>query len=212
MRNAKLIGLSLFVLTSFSQQKPPHLHPEPPNPSSAYEQPLTGYEVAVLVAEFVSNLEKGLSEAFQKPISLAPAGKVELTARHPEWVRNALIELKGRGMIPKQFKGTEPMPRYQVGVMMAEYARRLDARMRSQLGEPEGRTTFRVQPRIALDRNHPAYPDLQFLAQGAWVSAGSPLYSEPMKPILGKELPDVLRDIAKRILERYRDEPHLEEQ
>ncbi len=207
-------GLSVLMMAlvwSLGIQQQPHLHPQPPKPTSAYDQPLTGYEVAVLTAEFVVNLERGLTEAFQKPISTAPTGKVTLTARHPEWVRPALIELKGRGMIPKTFQGTKPMPRYQVGMMMAEYARRLDKRMRSVLGDPVGRTTMRVQPPVKLERKHPAYNDLRFLASGGWVGAGSPLYSQPMQPILGKELPDILRDVAQRILERYRNEPHMQE-
>jgi hypothetical protein len=82
--------------------------------------------------------------------------------------------------------------------------------MREQLGAPRGVTRFRTQPTIRLERNHPAYRALQYLAQGGWVGAGAPLYQKPTEPIRGKELPDLLRDIAKRVLERYRDEPHLE--
>jgi hypothetical protein len=125
-------------------------------------------------------------------------------------VQSALKELKARGAIPPRFSAGKPMPRYQVGQMLAQYAQRLDARMREQLGAPRGVTRFRTQPTIRLERNHPAYRSLQYLAQGGWVGAGAPLYQQPTEPIRGKELPDMLRDIAKRVLERYRDEPHLE--
>jgi hypothetical protein len=164
----------------------------------------------MLTAEFVVNLERGLTEAFQKPISLATAGEVRLEGKHPAWVQPALKELKARGAIPPRFSAGKPMPRYQVGQMLAQYALRLDARMREQLGAPRGVTRFRTQPDIRLARNHPAYRALEYLAQGGWVGAGSPLYQKPTEPIKGKELPDMLRDVAKRILERYRDEPHLE--
>ncbi|MCS7300423.1 MAG: hypothetical protein NZ556_02540, partial [Fimbriimonadales bacterium] len=90
-----------------------------------------------------------------------------------------------------------------------QYAQRLDARMREQLGAPRGRTRFQTQPTIQLEKRHPAYRALQYLAQGGWVGAGSPLYRKPTEPVRGKELPDMLRDLARRILERYRDEPHL---
>jgi hypothetical protein len=164
----------------------------------------------MLTAEFVVNLERGLTEAFQKPISLASAGAVSLEGKHPAWVQSALKELKARGAIPPRFSAGKPMPRYQVGQMLAQYAQRLDARMREQLGAPRGVTRFRTQPTIRLERNHPAYRALEYLAQGGWVGAGAPLYQKPTEPIRGKELPDLLRDIAKRVLERYRDEPHLE--
>jgi len=206
-------GLSLLLvglLWSQGAQRQPNFHTPPPKPTSAYDEPLTGYEVAILTAEFVVNLERGLSEAFQKPMSLATAGEVRLEGRHPAWVQPALKELKARGAIPPRFSAGKPMPRYQVGQMLAQYAQRLDARMREQLGAPRGITRFRTQPTIRLERTHPAYRALQYLAQGGWVGAGAPLYQKPTEPIRGKELPDLLRDIAKRILERYRDEPHLE--
>jgi len=204
--NALLVGL----LWSQGAQRQPNFHAPPPKPTSAYDEPLTGYEVAILTAEFVVNLERGLTEAFQKPISLASAGAVSLEGRHPAWAQPALKELKARGAIPPRFSAGKPMPRYQVGQMLAQYAQRLDARMREQLGAPRGVTRFRTQPTIRLERNHPAYRALQYLAQGGWVGAGAPLYQKPTEPIRGKELPDLLRDVAKRVLERYRDEPHLE--
>jgi hypothetical protein len=210
---ARAAGLNLLLiglLWSQGVQRQPNFHAPPPKPTSAYDEPLTGYEVAILTAEFVVNLERGLTEAFQKPISLASAGEVRLEGRHPAWVQPALKELKARGAIPPRFSGGKPMPRYQVGQMLAQYAQRLDARMREQLGAPRGVTRFRTQPTIRLERNHPAYRALQYLAQGGWVGAGAPLYQKPTEPIRGKELPDLLRDIAKRVLERYRDEPHLE--
>jgi hypothetical protein len=210
---ARAAGLNLLfvgLLWSQGAQRQPNFHAPPPKPTSAYDEPLTGYEVAILTAEFVVNLERGLTEAFQKPISLASAGEVRLEGRHPAWVQPALKELKARGAIPPRFSGGKPMPRYQVGQMLAQYAQRLDARMREQLGAPRGVTRFRTQPTIRLERNHPAYRALQYLAQGGWVGAGAPLYQKPTEPIRGKELPDLLRDIAKRVLERYRDEPHLE--
>jgi hypothetical protein len=210
---ARAAGLNLLLiglLWSQGAQRQPNFHAPPPKPTSAYDEPLTGYEVAILTAEFVVNLERGLTEAFQKPISLAGAGEARLEGRHPAWVQPALKELKARGAIPPRFSGGKPMPRYQVGQMLAQYAQRLDARMREQLGAPRGVTRFRTQPTIRLERNHPAYRALQYLAQGGWVGAGAPLYQKPTEPIRGKELPDLLRDIAKRVLERYRDEPHLE--
>jgi hypothetical protein len=210
---ARAAGLNLLLiglLWSQGAQRQPNFHAPPPKPTSAYDEPLTGYEVAILTAEFVVNLERGLTEAFQKPISLASAGEVRLEGRHPAWVQPALKELKARGAIPPHFSGGKPMPRYQVGQMLAQYAHRLDARMREQLGAPRGVTRFRTQPTIRLERNHPAYRALEYLAQGGWVGAGAPLYQKPTEPIRGKELPDLLRDIAKRVLERYRDEPHLE--
>jgi hypothetical protein len=210
---ARAAGLNLLLiglLWSQGAQRQPNFHAPPPKPTSAYDEPLTGYEVAMLTAEFVVNLERGLTEAFQKPISLASAGAVSLEGKHPAWVQSALKELKARGAIPPRFSGGKPMPRYQVGQMLAQYAQRLDARMREQLGAPRGVTRFRTQPTIRLERNHPAYRSLQYLAQGSWVGAGAPLYQQPTEPIRGKELPDMLRDIAKRVLERYRDEPHLE--
>jgi hypothetical protein len=210
---ARAAGLNLLLiglLWSQGAQRQPNFHAPPPKPTSAYDEPLTGYEVAMLTAEFVVNLERGLTEAFQKPISLASAGAVSLEGKHPAWVQSALKELKARGAIPPRFSGGKPMPRYQVGQMLAQYAQRLDARMREQLGAPRGVTRFRTQPTIRLERNHPAYRSLQYLAQGGWVGAGAPLYQQPTEPIRGKELPDMLRDIAKRVLERYRDEPHLE--
>jgi hypothetical protein len=210
---ARAAGLNLLLiglLWSQGAQRQPNFHAPPPKPTSAYDEPLTGYEVAILTAEFVVNLERGLTEAFQKPISLASAGEVLLEGRHPAWVQPALKELKARGAIPPRFSGGKPMPRYQVGQMLAQYAQRLDARMREQLGAPRGVTRFRTQPTIRLERNHPAYRALEYLAQGGWVGAGAPLYQKPTEPIRGKELPDLLRDIAKRVLERYRDEPHLE--
>jgi hypothetical protein len=210
---ARAAGLNLLLiglLWSQGAQRQPNFHAPPPKPTSAYDEPLTGYEVAILTAEFVVNLERGLTEAFQKPISLASAGEVRLEGRHPAWVQPALKELKARGAIPPRFSAGKPMPRYQVGQMLAQYAQRLDARMREQLGAPRGVTRFRTQPTIRLERNHPAYRALQYLAQGGWVGAGAPLYQKPTEPIRGKELPDLLRDIAKRVLERYRDEPHLE--
>jgi hypothetical protein len=210
---ARAAGLNLLLiglLWSQGAQRQPNFHAPPPKPTSAYDEPLTGYEVAILTAEFVVNLERGLTEAFQKPISLASAGEVRLEGRHPAWVQPALKELKARGAIPPRFSAGKPMPRYQVGQMLAQYAQRLDARMREQLGAPRGVTRFRTQPTIRLERNHPAYRALQYLAQGGWVGAGAPLYQKPTEPIRGKELPDMLRDIAKRVLERYRDEPHLE--
>ena len=206
-------GLNLLLVGSlWSQgaQRQPHFHVPPPKPTSAYDEPLTGYEVAVLTAEFIVNLERGLSEAFQKPISTARAGVVQLEGRHPAWAQPALKELKARGAIPPRFSAGKPMPRYQVGQMLAQYAQRLDAQMRTLLGAPRGKTRFQTQPTIKLKTNHPAYRALQYLAQGGWVNAGAPLYQEPTKPIRGKELPDMLRDIAQRILERYRDEPHLQ--
>ncbi|MDW8106538.1 MAG: hypothetical protein RMK45_03555 [Armatimonadota bacterium] len=208
-----LAGACLMLSAVWSQppQRQPHFHPTPPKPSSAYTEPLTGYEVAFITAEFIVNLERGLSEAFQTPISTASAGEVRLERRHPGWVQSALRELKARGAIPPQFSAGKPMPRYQVGQMLAQYAQRLDARMREQLGAPRGLLRFRTQPTIQLSKRHPAYSALHYLAQGGWVRAGSPLYREPLKPILGKELPDMLRDIAQRALERYRDEPHLRE-
>jgi hypothetical protein len=210
---ARAAGLNLLLiglLWSQGAQRQPNFHAPPPKPTSAYDEPLTGYEVAILTAEFVVNLERGLTEAFQKPISLASAGEVRLEGRHPAWVQPALKELKARGAIPPRFSAGKPMPRYQVGQMLAQYAQRLDARMREQLGAPRGVTRFRTQPTIRLERNHPAYRALEYLAQGGWVGAGAPLYQKPTEPIRGKELPDLLRDIAKRVLERYRDEPHLE--
>jgi hypothetical protein len=210
---ARAAGLNLLLmglLWSQGAQRQPNFHTPPPKPTSAYDEPLTGYEVAMLTAEFVVNLERGLSEAFQKPISLATAGEVKLEGKHPAWVQPALKELKARGAIPPRFSAGKPMPRYQVGQMLAQYAQRLDARMREHLGAPRGITRFRTQPNIRLARNHSAYRALEYLAQGGWVSAGSPLYQKPTEPILGKELPDMLRDVAKRVLERYRDEPHLE--
>lgn len=208
-----LVGacLLLSVLWSQSPQRQPRFHAPSPKPSSAYTEPLTGYEVAYLTAEFVVNLERGLSEAFQAPISTASAGEVRLEGRHPEWVQPALRELKARGAIPPHFSAGKPMPRYQVGQMLAQYAQRLDARLREQIGAPRGVVRFRTQPTIHLNRRHPAYPALRYLAQGGWVRADSPLYREPLEPILGRELPDMLRDIAQRALERYRDEPHLRE-
>jgi len=210
---ARAAGLNLLLiglLWSQGAQRQPNFHAPPPKPTSAYDEPLTGYEVAMLTAEFVVNLERGLTEAFQKPISLASAGAVSLEGKHPAWVQSALKELKARGAIPPRFSAGKPMPRYQVGQMLAQYAQRLDARMREQLGAPRGVTRFRTQPTIRLERNHPAYRALQYLAQGGWVGAGAPLYQKPTEPIRGKELPDLLRDVAKRVLERYRDEPHLE--
>jgi hypothetical protein len=210
---ARAAGLNLLLiglLWSQGAQRQPNFHAPPPKPTSAYDEPLTGYEVAILTAEFVVNLERGLTEAFQKPISLASAGEVRLEGKHPAWAQPALKELKARGAIPPRFSAGKPMPRYQVGQMLAQYAQRLDARMREQLGAPRGVTRFRTQPTIRLERNHPAYRALEYLAQGGWVGAGAPLYQKPTEPIRGKELPDLLRDIAKRVLERYRDEPHLE--
>jgi hypothetical protein len=210
---ARAAGLNLLLiglLWSQGAQRQPNFHAPPPKPTSAYDEPLTGYEVAILTAEFVVNLERGLTEAFQKPISLASAGAVSLEGKHPAWAQPALKELKARGAIPPRFSAGKPMPRYQVGQMLAQYAQRLDARMREQLGAPRGVTRFRTQPTIRLERNHPAYRALEYLAQGGWVGAGAPLYQKPTEPIRGKELPDLLRDIAKRVLERYRDEPHLE--
>jgi hypothetical protein len=210
---ARAAGLNLLLiglLWSQGAQRQPNFHAPPPKPTSAYDEPLTGYEVAILTAEFVVNLERGLTEAFQKPISLASAGEVRLEGKHPAWAQPALKELKARGAVPPRFSAGKPMPRYQVGQMLAQYAQRLDARMREQLGAPRGVTRFRTQPTIRLERNHPAYRALEYLAQGGWVGAGAPLYQKPTEPIRGKELPDLLRDIAKRVLERYRDEPHLE--
>ncbi len=205
--NLLLIG----ALASQPVQREPNLHLPPPKPSSAYDAPLTGYEVAVITAEFIVNMERGLSEAFQKPLSTASAGATRLEGRHPAWVQSALKELKARGAIPPRFSASQPMPRYQVGQMLAQYAQRLDARMREQIGAPRGVLRFRTQPTIQLARSHPAYRSLEYLAQGGWIGAGSPLYQKPTEPILGKELPDMLRDLARRVLERYRDEPHLEE-
>jgi hypothetical protein len=192
-------------------QEAPQQHKPPPPKTSAYDQPLTGYEVAVLVAEFVQNLERGLSEAFEKPISTAGTGEVTLRGNHPKWVRPALLELKRRDLIPPQFNGHLPMKRYQVGIMLARYAQQLDACMRSQLGTPIGRTRFQTQPRIALPRQHPAYGALRYLAEGAWVGAESTLYREPEGTIRGHELPDMLKQFTQRILERYTREKHMEE-
>ncbi len=204
--NLLLIG----ALASQPSQREPHFHAPPPKPTSAYDAPLTGYEVAVITAEFIVNLERGLSEAFQKPLSTASAGATRLEGNHPAWAQEALQALKSRGAIPPRFSANRPMPRYQVGQMLAQYAQRLDARMREQIGAPRGVLRFRTQPTIALERDHPAYRSLQYLAQGGWVGAGATLYQKPNEPILGKELPDLLRDLARRTLERYRDEPHLE--
>jgi len=208
----RAVGLNLLLLGLLWAQAPqrqPDFHATPPKPTSAYEEPLTGYEVAVLTAEFVVNLERGLTEAFQKPISTASAGEIQLSGKHPAWTHAALKELKSRGVIPSRFSAGKPMPRYQVGQMLALYVQRLDIQMRSQVGAPIGKTRFQTQPTIKLNRDHPAYRALQYLAQGGWISAGSPLYQEPTQPVRGKELPDMLRDVAQRILERYRDEPHL---
>ncbi len=182
-----------------------------PAPTSAHDQPLTGYEVAVLVAEFIQKLERGLSEAFEKPILTASAGEVSLTGKHPEWAHSALLELKRRGLIPPGFNGRQPMKRYQVGIMLARYAQRLDAHMRAQMGKPVGRTRFQTQPRINLSTRHPAYAALKYLAEGAWVGAESPLYREPKGALRGRELPDMLKQLAQRILERYTREKHWEE-
>lgn len=209
----RAIGLNLLLLGLLWAQAPqrqPNFHVPPPKPTSAYEEPLTGYEVAVLTAEFIVNLERGLTEAFQKPISTASAGEVRLEGRHPAWTHAALKELKVRGAIPPRFSAGKPMPRYQVGQMLAQYVQRLDTQMRSQIGVPIGKTRFQTQPTIKLDRNHPAYRALQYLAQGGWINAGSPLYQAPTQPVIGKELPDMLRDVAQRALERYRSEPHLQ--
>jgi len=203
--------LCLSALMAQEAPRAPHLHKPPPSKTSAYDQPLTGYEVAVLFAEFVQNLERGLSEAFEKPISTAGAGEVTLSGDHPEWARTALLELKRRDLIPPHFNGRQPMKRYQVGIMLARYAQQLDARMRAQLGTPLGRTHFQTQPRIALSRQHPAYGALKYLAEGAWVGAESPLYRQPEGAIRGRELPDMLQQLARRILERYTREKHLEE-
>ncbi len=204
-----MLGASLMLAQAPSRE--PRLHRSPPKPTSALDQPLTGYEVAMLIAEFVQNLEHGLSEAFEKPIRTAGAGEVALTGRHPAWARDALIELKRRDLIPRDFDGRKPMRRYQVGILLARYAQRLDARMRAQVGEPVGRTRFQTQPRIALSPRHPAYPALKYLAEGAWVGAESPLYREPEGFLRGRELPDMLQNLARRILERYTREKHLEE-
>lgn len=210
LRAAGLNLLLLSLLWAQAPQRQPNFHAPPPKPTSAYEEPLTGYEVAILTAEFIVNLERGLTEAFQKPISTASAGEVRLEGKHPVWTHAALKELKARGAIPPRFSAGKPMPRYQVGQMLAQYAQRLDAQMRSQIGAPVGKTRFQTQPTIKLRRDHPAYRLLQYLAQGGWISAGSPLYREPTQPVRGKELPDMLRDVAQRILERYRNEPHLQ--
>lgn len=205
--------LSMLFVSVMAQDAPrtPSLHKPPPKPVSAYDQPLTGYEVAMLFAEFVQNLECGLTEAFEKPISTRSAGEVLLTGKHPEWARSALIELKRRELIPPDFNGRQPMKRYQAGIMLARYAQRLDARMQAQLGKPIGRTRFQTQPRIALSRRHPAYASLKYLAEGAWVGAESPLYREPEGVLRGRELPDMLQQLAQRILERYTREKHREE-
>ncbi|MCX7924579.1 MAG: hypothetical protein N2554_02065 [Fimbriimonadales bacterium] len=210
LRAAGLNLLLTSLLWSQGTQRQPNFHAPPPKPTSAYDEPLTGYEVAILTAEFVVNLERGLTEAFQKPISTAGAGAIQLEGKHPAWVQPALKELKARGAIPPRFSASKPMPRYQVGQMLAQYAQRLDAQMRAQIGAPRGKTRFQTQPAIRLEKNHPGYRALQYLAQGGWISAGSPLYAKPKEPVLGKELPDMLRDVAQRILERYRDEPHLQ--
>ncbi len=172
---------------------------------------MTGYEVAVITAEFILNLERGLSDAFDRPLSTAGASAVSLAGKHPAWAQEALKVLKARGAIPPGFNGNKPMPRYQVGQMLAQYIQRLDARMRQQMGAPIGRTEFQTLPVIRLERTHSAYSALLFLARGGWVMAEAPLYREPNAPLLGKELPSMLRDVANRILERYRDEPHLKE-
>jgi len=203
----------LCVSVWLAQESPrtPSLHKPPPAPVSAYEQPLTGYEVAVLFAEFIQKLERGLSEAFEKPIRTASAGEVKLAGNHPQWARAALLELKRRELIPPGFKGTQPIKRYQVGIMLARYAQRLDASLQAQVGKPVGRTRFQTQPRIALSPRHPAYDALKYLAEGAWISAESPLYREPMGVLRGQELPDLLQQLARRALERYTREKHLEE-
>ncbi len=203
--------LCLSVLMAQEAPRVPQPPKPPPSKTSAYDQPLTGYEVAVLTAEFVQNLERGLSEAFEKPISTAGVGEVTLSGDHPEWARAALLELKRRDLIPPQFNGRQPMKRYQVGIMLARYAQQLDACMRTHLGNPVGRTRFRTQPRIALSRRHPAYGALKYLAEGAWIGAESPLYRQPEGAIRGRELPDMLKQLTQRILERYTREKHLEE-
>jgi hypothetical protein len=203
--------LCLSVLIAQEAPRAPRLPTPTPPKTAAYDQPLTGYEVAVLTAEFVQNLERGLSEAFEKPISTAGVGEATLSGNHPEWARAALLELKRRDLIPPQFNGRQPMKRYQVGIMLARYAQQLDACMRAQLGKPIGRTRFQTQPRIALSRRHPAYGALKYLAEGAWIGAESPLYREPEGAIRGRELPDMLKQVAQRILERYTREKHLEE-
>lgn len=204
------VALGVLVLAG-AQQRQPDFHIQPPKPSSAYDEPMTGYEVAVITAEFVRNLERGLSQAFDRPINTASAGTVSLAGKHPEWAREALKTLKARGAIPPGFSGNKPMPRYQVGQMLAQYVQRLDGRLRQQMGAPIGRTQFQTLPTIQLERKHPAYASLMMLARGGWVMAEAPLYREPMAPIQGKELPGMLRDVANRALERYRDEPHLKE-
>jgi len=213
MNNRLLILNILLMSMGLAQDAPrtPSLHKPPPEPASAYDQPLTGYEAAVLIAEFIQNLEKGLSEALEAPIHTASAGEVSLSGKHPQWARKALLELKRRGLIPPDFNGRQPIKRYQVGIILARYAQRLDARMRAQLGNPIGRTHFQTQPRIALPTHHPAYASLKYLAEGAWVGAESLLYRQPEGTLRGKELPDMLQQIAQRILERYTREKHMEE-
>lgn len=207
-----VVGFCLGVLViAGAQQRQPDFHTQPPKPSSAYDEPMTGYEVAVITAEFILNLERGLSQAFDRPINTASAGAVSLSGKHPEWAREALKTLKARGAIPPKFSGSKPMPRYQVGQMLAQYVQRLDSRLRQQMGAPIGRVEFQTLPTIRLDRKHPAYSALRMLARGGWVMAEAPLYREPLAPIQGKELPSMLRDVANRALERYRDEPHLKE-
>ncbi|GBC92938.1 hypothetical protein HRbin15_01421 [bacterium HR15] len=212
-KRISVLGWLLMGAMLLAQDAPraPSLHKPAPQPTSAYDQPLTGYEAVVLIAEFIQNLEHGLSEAFEKPIRTAGAGEVSLSGKHPAWAQKALLELKRRGLIPPGFNGRQPIQRYQVGIMLARYAQRLDTCMRTQLGNPIGRTRFQTQPRIALAPRHPAYASLKYLAAGAWVGADSLLYREPEGALRGKELPDMLQQLARRILERYTHEKHLEE-
>jgi len=210
---ARAVGLNLLLLGLLWAQgarQQPDLSTRASEPVAVLDTPLTGYEVAILTAEFAVHLERGLSEAFQKPIHPTASGKARLSGKHPAWVQPALRELKVRGAIPPRFSAGNPMPRYQVGQMLAQYIQRLEACLREQQGAPRGVRRFRTQPTIRLKRTHPAYRSLQYLAQGNWVRADAPLYQNPTEPIQGKELPDMLRDVAQRVLERYRDEPHRE--
>jgi hypothetical protein len=66
---ARAAGLNLLLvglLWSQGAQRQPNFHAPPPKPTSAYDEPLTGYEVAILTAEFVVNSGAGTDGSVPK--------------------------------------------------------------------------------------------------------------------------------------------------
>lgn len=214
MKNRWFIGLFALALNlAYAGQEPPSrgmptLSKVKAKPTPASKQPLTRYEFAVAMKEFMTRLEKGLTEGFQKTIYTGTSGALPLSSRHPAWAREAVAELQVRGLIdPKTaFNGNLPLTRYDFALIVSRYIRKLDQLMTQRVGKPVRADKTTVRIRLNVPKNHPAYRAILFLYQNRWLPYTSNVFKGSTETMSAQEVADAFAFIMTRFVERYTDE------